>query len=278
MHKVKLGFTFFWMKYKILCSDLDGTLLSSKSDVSDFTISEISRIKQKLKVILVSARMPRAMTYLQERMGLKNEPMICYNGALVMDGKNEISSAVIELGVRQGNLQNSHGDLILKLDFTNSNEWYASENTDFIQKEILYTRTRPVFKSVSDTFRDWKERELGAHKLMLMGRKGALDLIYEELRKVFDSQLLLYRSNDILIEVAPQHTSKLLGIQKLLKDDQTLDDIIAFGDNYNDIEMLRGVGCAVAVGNARNEVKAISDYITLNNTEDGVAHFIRKYL
>ena len=67
-------------------------------------------------------------------------------------------------------------------------------------------------------------------------------------------------------------------IQNLLKNDETLDDIIAFGDNFNDIEMLQGVGYGVAVGNARDEVKAISDYITLNNTEDGVAHFIRKYL
>lgn len=265
------------MKYKILCSDLDGTLLSSMSDVSDFTISEISRIRQKIKVILVSARMPRAMTYLQERMGLKNEPIICYNGALVLEGKNEVSSAVIELEFVQ-EIYKIAMEIDIKIGLYYGDEWYASENTDFIQKEILYTRTRPVFKSISDTLRDWKERKLGAHKLMLMGRKGALDLIYEELRKVFDLQLLLYRSNDILIEVAPQHTSKFLGIQKLLRDDQTLDDIIAFGDNYNDIEMLRGVGCAVAVGNARNEVKAISDYITLNNTEDGVAHFIRKYL
>lgn len=277
MQKVKSRFTFFWMKYKILCSDLDGTLLSSMSDVSDFTISEISRIRQKIKVILVSARMPRAMTYLQERMGLKNEPIICYNGALVLEGKNEVSSAVIELEFVQ-EIYKIAMEIDIKIGLYYGDEWYASENTDFIQKEILYTRTRPVFKSISDTLRDWKERKLGAHKLMLMGRKGALDLIYEELRKVFDLQLLLYRSNDILIEVAPQHTSKFLGIQKLLRDDQTLDDIIAFGDNYNDIEMLRGVGCAVAVGNARNEVKAISDYITLNNTEDGVAHFIRKYL
>lgn len=265
------------MKYKILCSDLDGTLLSSKSDVSDFTISEISRIRQKLKVILVSARMPKAMIYLKERMGLKNEPMICYNGALVMDGKNQISSVVIELELVK-EIYKIAIELDIKIGLYNGNEWYASENTDFIQKEILYTRTRPVFKSVSDTFRDWKERELGAHKLMLMGTRESIDLIYEELLKVFDSQVIMYRSNDELIEVAPKHTSKLIGIQKLLKPNQTMDDIIAFGDNYNDIEMLRRVGCAVAVGNARDEVKAISDYITLNNTEDGVAHFISQYL
>ncbi len=75
------------MVFKILCSDLDGTLLSTKSDVSDFTISEIGRIKKHLKVILVSARMPQGMYYLQKDLGITNQPIICYNGALVLDGK-----------------------------------------------------------------------------------------------------------------------------------------------------------------------------------------------
>ena len=265
------------MKYKILCSDLDGTLLSSMSDVSDFTISEISRIKQYLKVVLVSARMPTAITYLQERMGLKNEPIICYNGALVMEGKNEISSIVIGLELVK-DIYKIAKELGIKIGLYHGNEWYAEENTEVIQKEILYTKTCPFFRPVPDTLNKWEEIKLGAHKLMLMGRMESIDLIYEELRKAFDSQVIMYRSNEELIEVAPQHTSKLMGIQKLLKPNQTMDDIIAFGDNYNDIEMLRGVGYAVAVGNARDEVKAISDYITLNNTKDGVAHFISQYL
>ena len=74
------------MDFKILCSDLDGTLLSTKSDVSDFTISQIAKIKERLKVILVSARMPQSMIYLQERLGVTDQPIICYNGALVLQG------------------------------------------------------------------------------------------------------------------------------------------------------------------------------------------------
>ena len=55
-------------------------------------------------------------------------------------------------------------------------------------------------------------------------------------------------------------------------------DVISFGDNYNDIKMLEHSGLGVAVGNARNEVKAIADHTTLKNTEDGVAHFIKQHL
>jgi hydroxymethylpyrimidine pyrophosphatase-like HAD family hydrolase len=63
-----------------------------------------------------------------------------------------------------------------------------------------------------------------------------------------------------------------------MDSNDSLEDIIAFGDNYNDIEMLENVGCGVAVKNAREEVKAISNYVTLKNTDDGVAHFIEENL
>jgi hydroxymethylpyrimidine pyrophosphatase-like HAD family hydrolase len=78
--------------------------------------------------------------------------------------------------------------------------------------------------------------------------------------------------------LAPKSVSKLSAIQLLLKDDETIKDVIAFGDNYNDVEMLKHVGCGVAVANAREEVKAISDYTTLSNTENGVALFIQQHL
>lgn len=265
------------MNYKILCSDLDGTLLSSKNDVSDTTISEISKIKRKLKVVLVSARMPKAMTYLQKRLGIVNEPIVCYNGALVMQGKKKIFSTTIDLSLIE-KIYLMTKELGINIGFYHGEDWFASENTYFIQKEIQYTKTSPIFMPSLDILKHWRERKLGAHKLMLMGNKKALDLIVWEIKRELASKLILYRSSDILIEVAPQNTSKLLGIQKLLNDNQSLDDVIAFGDNYNDIEMIKGVGYGVAVGNARDEVKAISDYITLNNIEDGVAHFISKYL
>ena len=85
------------MDFKILCSDLDGTLLTFKDNVSDFTISEIKRIKDHLRIILVSARMPQSMTYIQKSLGIENEPIICYNGALILHGSRELFSTYIHI-------------------------------------------------------------------------------------------------------------------------------------------------------------------------------------
>ena len=53
-----------------------------------------------------------------------------------------------------------------------------------------------------------------------------------------------------------------------------MNDVIAFGDNYNDIEMLKAVGLGVAVSNAKKEVLAIADKVTDSNKNDGVAKMI----
>ncbi len=265
------------MNYKILCSDIDGTLLSTKSDVSDFTISEIARIKKMIRVILVSARMPQSMIYLQERLCIENQPIICYNGALVLDRTREVFSEVINFNIVEKVYQFAE-KYEIKLGLYHNREWYVEETSERVQKEINYTRTEPVFRPTSTTLTDWKERNISAHKIMLMCTKNSADTIFTTLISQFSKQMRIYRSNDTLIELAPKSVSKLSAIQLLLAKNESLVDVISFGDNYNDIEMLQASGLGVAVGNARTEVKTIANHITLKNTEDGVAHFIKQHL
>ncbi len=266
------------MNYKILCSDLDGTLLSTKSDVSEFTVAEISRIKENMKVILVSARMPRSMTYVQKRLGIESQPLICYNGALILDQGKEIASVTIPITLLKEifNLAEAHA---IRLGLYYRDEWYVEVASERVEKEISHTKATPVFRSSVETFYDWKTRKItGAHKVMLMGIKDTCDAIYLKLQQLFDTDIAIYRSSETLIELTPKTVSKLTAIQLLLRADESLDDVIAFGDNYNDIDMLTHVGCGVAVANARQEVKAIANYITPENTDHGVAKFIKAHI
>lgn len=265
------------MSFKILCSDLDGTLLSTKSDVSEFTISEISRIRETMRIILVSARMPQSMTYLQERLGIKEQPIICYNGALVLDKATEIFSNTIDFETVESVFDLAEKEAV-KLGLYYNREWYVEEISERVQKEIRYTLAEPIFRPTSTTLSDWKKRNVSAHKIMLMGTKTSADIVFPILVDQFSEKIHIYRSNDTLIELAPKSVSKLSAIQLLLSSDESLADVISFGDNYNDIEMLQHSGLGVAVKNAREEVKAIANQVTLKNTEDGVAHFIKQHL
>ncbi len=265
------------MQYQVLCSDLDGTLLSTKSDVSDFTVTQIDRIKSEMQIILVSARMPKAMRHLQKDLGIDHEPIICYNGAYVLHGQQELCS--VEIGSSElSQLGQMASPLGIQLGLYHKDEWYVPGDSERVQKEIRYTKCEPALKDTGDTLKDWEDRNIGAHKVMLMGTKESADFIYLQLQELFGTKLNVYRSNDTLIELAPRSVSKRSAIELLLNKEQSMKDVLAFGDNYNDMEMLKVAGCGVAVGNAREEVKAVADHIAKQNSEDGVAHFIKAHL
>ena len=126
------------MMYKILCSDLDGTLLSSKSDVSKFAIEQINKIKNETKVILVSARMPSGMRYIQESLGITDQPIICYNGALVLSGDTELTSVFIPVSILKECYSLCKG-LEADLGLYFNNEWYVPKSSLRVEKETKYT-------------------------------------------------------------------------------------------------------------------------------------------
>lgn len=265
------------MKFKLLCSDLDGTLLSTKSDVSKYTITQIGRIKQAARIILVSARMPNGMYYIQRDLGILDQPIISYNGALVLDGAKELLSVTIPLNVVK-EIHEVCEEHSTDLGLYAYNEWHVPKTSERVEKEIKYTKTNPVFQPTLNTLEQWATKKSGIHKIMLMGTKSTADALMPILQEKFENEINLYRSNDTLIEIAPKSVSKLTAIQKLLHSGELLQDVIAFGDNYNDIEMLTHVGWGVAVSNGREEVKQIANFITSSNTENGVAQYIEQHL
>lgn len=265
------------MDFNILCSDLDGTLLTYKDNVSAYTIKAITRVRSQMRVILASARMPKSMTYIQEELGIENQPIICYNGALVLNGQKEVSSTYIDINNIMA-LHEMAKKMDIQLGLYSGDEWYAETDSDRIQKEIKYTKALPIFRPTQTTLADWQTRGIGAHKIMLMGKQKSMDAFFSLRSDTCFNTLNVYRSNDTLIEIAPLSVSKLSAISLLLLADESLKNVLAFGDNYNDMELLKNVGCGVAVGNAREEVISIADAVTLPNTEDGVAHYLNKHI
>ena len=77
--------------------------------------------------------------------------------------------------------------------------------------------------------------------------------------------------------LTPKEINKRKTLQKLGKDLKIdLEEMIFFGDGTNDIEVIKAVGCGVAMGNALEEVKQEADYITESNNEDGIASFLEQ--
>lgn len=267
---------------KIIFSDIDGTLLNNERQVSDFTISEVKRITPQIPFVLVSARMPKQMYYIQESLGIRNEPLVAYNGALVL-GENdkclhseEISIDFIEkcIEINRKNFDNQ-----LHISLYNHNEWYAPVYDIWAKREENNTQTTPEIRSNEEVLQQWKTEKKGAHKIMVMGEVSLIEEMFHFLTENFNNSLHIYRAKDTYIEIASVKVSKLTGIEILLREKYhfSLIEAMAFGDNYNDIDMLKNVGCGVAVENAHLPVKEVAKAITKHHKEDGVAHFIKNY-
>ena len=266
------------MSYKILFSDIDGTLLDAQRTLSEKTIKVLSELKERLPIVLVSSRMPVQMYYLQEKAGILGMPLIAYNGALVLDGEKQLHSVEIPITLCEEIVAMNHqyAEGKVHISFYNYNEWYVPQTDAWAEREERNTCTKPVVKPNEEVISLWKAQNKGAHKLMLMGEEHFIEKMWQLLQEKMSGQLQLYRAKNTYIEITLQGISKLTGINVFLAHhpDITLAEAIAFGDNYNDQEMLEAVGLGVAVANAREEVKAIANATTHHHKEDGVALFL----
>jgi len=266
--------------FKIIFSDIDGTLLNAARDLSKYTIETIEKLsKADIPFILISSRMPAAMRHLQKKMNIEHLPLISYNGGLiVVDGK-PVSSTEIPIEILT-QLHQFNQDHDVHLSLFHNDEWYVPRDDFWTQREINNTKVQPEFESNQKVIEKWKKDGKGAHKIMAMGEEEKIDAIKEFLLEKFPDQLHLYRSKPTYLEIAPKTISKLTAVQHLLDTHFRfpLSQSMAFGDNYNDMEMIKGVGMGIAVGNAKPEVLEIAHMVTTPGKEDGVAKSICELL
>lgn len=265
--------------FKIIFSDIDGTLLNAERDLSEFTIDTVKKLNGEIPFILISSRMPAAMRHLQNKMDIAHLPLISYNGGLILVDDEPVSSTEIPIHI----LQELHGfnqELEVHLSLFHNDEWYVPRNDFWTQREINNTKVQPEIKSNAKVISKWQQEDKGAHKIMAMGKEEEIDAIRDFLQDNFPNELHLYRSKPSYLEIAPRSISKLTAIEHLLENyfKLPLSQSMAFGDNYNDIEMLKGVGMGIAVGNAKPEVLEIAHVVTTPGKEDGVAKSITEIL
>ena len=116
-------------------------------------------------------------------------------------------------------------------------------------------------------------------KLLMTGEPTTMIVAEEELSEQLGDKMDVFRSAPFFLELVPKGIDKAQSLLRLLaKVNLTPADMIAFGDGYNDLSMLRLAGMGVAMANAAPEVRADADYVTLSNEEDGVAVAIERFL
>jgi len=265
--------------FKLLCSDIDGTLLNDHRHLSERTKQNLKRLWQELAVptVLVSSRMPSAMHYFLDEIPLKM-PLIAYNGALILDENKEIIfsktfSAKVALAIYQLATREK-----LHFGIYSFDQWHVEKEDSWTQKEINNTRVVPIYSNIEQILELWQAQNTEIHKIMVMGQNEGIKKVIDFVNTHFPQLLATYPSKQTHLDINHLDCSKGNAIHFLQKKMSISNEqSIAFGDNWNDVEMLQSVGHGVAMQNAPEGVQKIAKEIAAPHYEDGVAQMIEKY-
>lgn len=264
---------------KLICSDIDGTLLDKNRELSSKTKAVFSALKGNYPCVLISSRMPKSLRQLQAELGIQKDPIIAYNGSLILWEDQTLFSQEMPFTLLEKMMNYIEGTTI-HLSLYHKDEWVVPAEDYWAKREAHNTKVNPTVSPLHKTIADWKKREISAHKVMCMGEEEEIKVLYQQLQ-LHQNEINAYRSKSTYIEVSHIEQDKASALAFLLKIKYTkieMDHVVAFGDNYNDATLLKKVGVGVAVANAKEEILTKANEITKSNIEDGVALFLEKEL
>lgn len=248
---------------KALFFDLDDTLLNSENIISERNRKAIIQCKiQGMLIGYITVRSPRKI-----KLFLNELPCDCianYNGAMIYADGNLIA---------QNNIPYSEAinfiERVLQ-ETPNINMSYYCEPYCFRENKLINTVTNEILGGSMMTL---SQSDFQRIRIVLNG--------YEQIDfKQYASQSMRYQvSIHNTANITSNGATKENALKLLMNYyNITADSVISFGDDTNDIGMLKASGIGVAMGNALEEVKKVADYITLSNNDDGVAEYIEKYI
>lgn len=256
----------------LICTDLDGTLLGSDHKVSPENKAAINYFKSEGGYFtFITGRPPMIIGEIFEAAD-PNAPFGCMNGGGLYDGKKKEY-------VYYTPLDRKALELVAYVDnaFPEVGIQINTPDTIFFSKESSAMEYFREVTGVPDIVRDYNDIKEPITKIIFADtdaeriKRLANGLAMHPLAEDF----AFTRSESFLYEILPKGINKahaLWGLSKLLGID--MKRTIALGDYENDIEMIRAAGVGIAMGNARDAVKAASDLVTVSNDEHALARIV----
>lgn len=269
---------------KAVFFDIDGTFLDSRGEILASTLRGVEALHQQgIKCFISSGRGPSSAEDLLK--GTPFDGYVLYNGQLCFSHETGIyehyfSVETLEALGRYTEKEQRH------IIFGGRERYYGSKSLQWGQVKWLKKVhnllpikvtvpkleanlqkirriIRPKEEQVKTPREIFSEPMYQCVLLSSPSEQGALETQFPDCK--------FTRSNPYAVDIIPKGGSKLVGITKVLDHyGLSLSDAMAFGDSWNDLEMLEGVGIGVAMGNGEEDVKRIADYVAESNDDDGI--------
>ncbi len=275
------------MKYKILALDLDGTLLDSNLNISQKAKNKIEEItKEGVRIILCTGRRFSTVLPYMENLNFSDE-IIINNGIIIKNIKtkktiysNYLSSDIYQKVISFS--KNIKLPILVLVDEYPHYEVCIDVDKDANEYHIEYVEENKKMCRVVDSLNNLPTEKIIVCSILYK---------YEALRKIefsltqqlneyincFTIRNIKYKGSSM--EVFAKRASKWNALRFLARKYAVQpSEIIAIGDDVNDIEMISNAGIGIAMQNAFDEVKKVADYVTASRDENGVVKAIDKFL
>lgn len=249
--------------YSILAVDLDDTIVRRDRTISPRTLAALAAWQETgRRVVIATGRPPRMTRSIPE--ALHHLPWICYNGAIAFEDQEvvleqTIAPAHVQLILERLLGADPSATVGLEIDDTLFLNRHSEKYGAQYVPDLRTVAHRPAAK-------------------ILMGL-AQYEQVLHELGHLPAGVRVLVSPKYELVQFMPEAASKAAALQTLLGrwgvDPQ---EMIAFGDDVNDVEMVHQAGLGVAVANAVPEVLAVADRVTGSVEEDGVAQVLEELL
>ncbi|MEO1771133.1 MULTISPECIES: HAD family hydrolase [Enterococcus] len=270
-------------KIKLVISDIDGTILNSNHQIDSDLRRQVSELKKEgIPFVLASARSPKGIIPLAQQLGITDDPIASYNGALIM--KNEPEKGYVPIFTHSLDKRDVHRLVKavkqnfpqISISLYSNQNWYVETLDKWSRSEADITGEEPIQKSFKQLIDD---KETPIHKFLLIGETKDVQRLQQFCQEIDLEESAFYLSKENYLEVTHQAVSKELALIEVANYFQiSLENTMAIGDNYNDIPMLLLAGLGVAMGNAPEKVKNSAKVETTTNNHNGASDAIKKYV
>ena len=264
--------------YKIIALDIDGTLNSSDHKILPETKAALIAAQQQgLKIVLASGRPTPGMMSLSNELQLDEFGgfVLSYNGGRITNMKTGEVLHEVFLTPAEAHeiyaLAKENGVNIMAYD---GNDIITEDDDEYVRLEADINGM-PLRKT-TDFCTDVVNNTI---KTLTTGTPEKIAEVEQSYIAKFGDRFSICRSMPFFLEVMPNGINKAATLGKLLdKLGMTPAEMIACGDGFNDVEMIKFAGLGVAMDNAVPEVKAVADYVTKSNDDNGIVEVLEKFV
>lgn len=277
------------MRYKLICIDLDGTLLNSRLQISEANKAGLRKAYENgVYIVISTGRTYSDAQYYAGLIGVRAS-IIAANGAYIFDEKRQspIYQRVLGENLSLKILDICNQYHVSPIFHTPQKEYYGSTLFVVLWRMFgLKSRIKRKIKGVERRYiigyQQWRkviamEKDYIVKCVIFHINKEKIRKIRNEFERI--KELEVTSSGLTNIELNYRGTSKGKGVEMLARGyNLAKEEVIAIGDSENDLSMIEYAGLGVAMGNAAEIVKDKADYITDTNEHDGVAKVINEFV